>query len=573
MKIRVLIASIDNAMALQCAAGETVALDMETQYLCGAVAAEIGGEIRTRGAMAAAEAQAIAMRTNALRYQLKGLTVSDQSRSFQAFSAARMTDTAYALCHEAVQRTQGIVLYYDGKLIDAPSFSRNNGGRTTSALERWPGGGGRPWLIEQDDPWDAATGKPKKGHGVGMSQLGAVYAAEELGKSVRDILAFYYPGTELRSEYGAGSVIDQTESVSGEAESVAETENAYNRALIPFTNEHFIAFCEKMVGQPYWYGTCLYRCVESLRKSKANQYPSHYTASRTAQYTEDIKAKKVAADCIGGAKGYAWTGGGIGVLESIGTGSAYSSRYGSNGCPDHGANGMFTYAKGKGADWGTIDTLPELPGIALWKDGHVGYYAGGGNLIEWKGFSSGCVRSRLADRPFTHWYKLPFIQYGESSGLASEYSEWALMPTLARGSNGHDVMVLQVLLLEMGYDLGTYGTAGNGVDGDFGKKTEAAVKAFQVDHGLFADGIVGQTTWKAILPDDDGSDEDSVQEAKDGVTEAESDYGSADSSQGVQEAQEAAAATLFTVTVPGLTAYKANELVAKYPGTTVVQQD
>lgn len=25
----------------------------------------------------------------------------------------------------------------------------------------------------------------------------------------------------------------------------------------PFTNEHFIAFCEKMVGQPYWYGTCV----------------------------------------------------------------------------------------------------------------------------------------------------------------------------------------------------------------------------------------------------------------------------------------------------------------------------
>lgn len=25
----------------------------------------------------------------------------------------------------------------------------------------------------------------------------------------------------------------------------------------PFTNEHFAAFCEKMLGQPYWYGSCV----------------------------------------------------------------------------------------------------------------------------------------------------------------------------------------------------------------------------------------------------------------------------------------------------------------------------
>ena len=27
------------------------------------------------------------------------------------------------------------------------------------------------------------------------------------------------------------------------------------RINTPFTNEHFVAFCEKMVGQPYWYGS------------------------------------------------------------------------------------------------------------------------------------------------------------------------------------------------------------------------------------------------------------------------------------------------------------------------------
>lgn len=36
------------------------------------------------------------------------------------------------------------------------------------------------------------------------------------------------------------------------------------------------------------------------------------------------------------------------------------------------------------------------------------------------------------------------------------------------------------------------------VDGDFGPKTEKAVKAWQTSHGLTADGIVGPETWKAM---------------------------------------------------------------------------
>ena len=52
----------------------------------------------------------------------------------------------------------------------------------------------------------------------------------------------------------------------------------------PLTNEHFAAFCLSMLGQPYWYGTALHKCSESLRASKARQYPSHYGSSRTSRY-------------------------------------------------------------------------------------------------------------------------------------------------------------------------------------------------------------------------------------------------------------------------------------------------
>ena len=141
-----------------------------------------------------------------------------------------------------------------------------------------------------------------------------------------------------------------------------------------------------MVGQPYWYGSVVYKCTENLRARKAKQYPAHYGSSRTARYRDDIAKKKVCADCVGLIKGYNWTNGGQGVIESIGTDKTFSSRYGAHGCPDKSANGMFSYAKSKGCAWGTMDTLPEVPGIALRFDGHVGVYIGGGYAVEERGF-------------------------------------------------------------------------------------------------------------------------------------------------------------------------------------------
>ena len=184
------------------------------------------------------------------------------------------------------------------------------------------------------------------------------------------------------------------------------------RINTPFTNEHFVAFCEKMVGQPYWYGSVVYKCTENLRARKAKQYPAHYGSSRTARYRDDIAKKKVCADCVGLIKGYNWTNGGQGVIESIGTDRTFSSKYGAHGCPDKSANGMFSYAKSKGCAWGTMDTMPEVPGVALRFDGHVGVYIGGGYAVEERGFNYGCVKTKVSSRKWTHWYQLPFIDYG-----------------------------------------------------------------------------------------------------------------------------------------------------------------
>ena len=61
-------------------------------------------------------------------------------------------------------------------------------------------------------------------------------------------------------------------------------------------------------------------------------------------------------------------------------------------------------------------------------------------------------------------------------------------PTALRlGSSGADVRAVQQRLKELGYLKGN-------ADGDFGAATEAAVKAFQKQNGLEADGLVGKQT-------------------------------------------------------------------------------
>jgi peptidoglycan hydrolase-like protein with peptidoglycan-binding domain len=64
--------------------------------------------------------------------------------------------------------------------------------------------------------------------------------------------------------------------------------------------------------------------------------------------------------------------------------------------------------------------------------------------------------------------------------------------TLRKGSNGEGVTRLQELLRDIGYDPG-------GVDGEFGPGTESAVKRFQSEHGLDADGVVGPNTWTGLV--------------------------------------------------------------------------
>jgi peptidoglycan hydrolase-like protein with peptidoglycan-binding domain len=64
-------------------------------------------------------------------------------------------------------------------------------------------------------------------------------------------------------------------------------------------------------------------------------------------------------------------------------------------------------------------------------------------------------------------------------------------PLTKKGDDGHPVRTLQHLLRAQKHAVP--------VDGKFGVKTEAAVKAFQKDKKLGVDGKVGPKTWAAIV--------------------------------------------------------------------------
>ena len=64
-------------------------------------------------------------------------------------------------------------------------------------------------------------------------------------------------------------------------------------------------------------------------------------------------------------------------------------------------------------------------------------------------------------------------------------------PVLKLGATGNDVKALQEGLEKLGYECGK-------IDGIFGTQTMIAVKAFQRDRKLTADGIVGTKTWAAL---------------------------------------------------------------------------
>jgi N-acetylmuramoyl-L-alanine amidase len=68
------------------------------------------------------------------------------------------------------------------------------------------------------------------------------------------------------------------------------------------------------------------------------------------------------------------------------------------------------------------------------------------------------------------------------------------MRPVGRGDRGKQVVDIQTRLAALGYFLGR-----EGADGHFGPHTEEAIRAFQQQRLLLADGVVGENTWAELV--------------------------------------------------------------------------
>ncbi len=181
-------------------------------------------------------------------------------------------------------------------------------------------------------------------------------------------------------------------------------------------------------GWGYVWGTYGDVLTRSYYKAKAEQYPEE-----VGGYAEFIESHWIGgrtADCVGLIKGYGWL-----------NPDTHQVEYGTNGMPDIGADTMYANATEKG----TIDTIPEIPGLAVWHEGHIGIYIGSGQVIHASGTKVGVIQTPIGSSGWTHWLKIPYITYLDS--------EVALAP--------NEVHIWEVLYGRIGNANGVAGLMGN----------------------------------------------------------------------------------------------------------------
>jgi len=147
-------------------------------------------------------------------------------------------------------------------------------------------------------------------------------------------------------------------------------------------------------GWGYVWGTYGSVLTDSLFSSKLAQYPEG--VGNYEEFIRDHWLGGRTTDCVGLIKGYGWLD-----VETMSIG------YAINGMPDVGADQMYNNAVVKGS----MSTMPDVPGLAVWHEGHIGVYIGNGEVIEAMGTKYGVVKTQLSERSWTAWLEIPYISY------------------------------------------------------------------------------------------------------------------------------------------------------------------
>lgn len=169
-------------------------------------------------------------------------------------------------------------------------------------------------------------------------------------------------------------------------------------------NFQALQYARAQMGRPYWYGTFGQIGDQQVYDEKRRQYPTQYPPKKWTEESFTSQFGQKVHDCIGLAvKGYMMSA----DPESP---ARYIAKY------DVSADGMIALCKEKG----DYKSLPEIPGILVWKKGHIGIYEGNGVTIEDKGHAYGVVRTK--DTKWTKWGICPWWEYiSITSWLTSLY--------------------------------------------------------------------------------------------------------------------------------------------------------
>ncbi len=243
------------------------------------------------------------------------------------------------------------------------------------------------------------------------------------------------------------------------------------------TNNGLVEYAKAQLGKPYYYGSYGQLGTKSFYEQKKRQYPNNYNFT----YKASAATQKV-HDCVGLIKGYLWCD------SPSDTTPVYNSSQ------DKSANGMYNACKTKGA----ISSMPDVAGVLVFMDGHVGVYIGNGEVIEARGYSYGVVKTKLANRAWKNWGYCPYITYEEEKPASTTTMVSIELPQLSKGMKVPEVETLQHMLLARGYKM-VNNNKTYGVDGSFGGATYNAVNNFKKAKGLPTNGIVDKATWSALL--------------------------------------------------------------------------
>ena len=276
------------------------------------------------------------------------------------------------------------------------------------------------------------------GHGVGMSQRGAQQMASAYGKSYRDILSFYYPGTTVatrslgESLYGAGGEViggdtdpEETLSYGSSGEAVKELQR----------NLQALGFFEGSIGGNYL----------TLTEQAVRAYQSARGLTADGVATPELQ-KRIAQEAQGG-----------------GQPTPAPEQYPLALIQMPKVNVRLNVRKGPGTGHKIVGRVTH------------------GTQVEVTGASGSW--SQIRTESLEGYVMTTYLKMIEATATPAPSETPAPDgETLSYGSSGEAVKALQRRLKELGY-------FGGEVGGNYLAKTQEAVQAFQRANGLNPDGI------------------------------------------------------------------------------------